>query len=196
MCTGARTASLALQRLLTRMVAFSLVLRSRPNVSYRSICSPRIVDTWFRIIVKMTARDVSSSYKWHEMTFCLRWTCSRSAILCSGVPSSFSHFPSKLCHCSGYACRRVTHCPACVFDSSHTKQHSRWVTGRFSTGANLTGPFSSAVRVQRSARLSNVWASCTSTIAANPSSLNVNCSACPARCKDYRRPCLQTRMLY
>ncbi|CAG5189834.1 uncharacterized protein ALTATR162_LOCUS12095 [Alternaria atra] len=28
--------------------------------------------TWFRVLVKMAARDASSSYSWHEMTFCSR----------------------------------------------------------------------------------------------------------------------------
>ncbi|KAF2628863.1 hypothetical protein BU25DRAFT_409878 [Macroventuria anomochaeta] len=41
--------------------------------------------TWFRVLIKMAARDASSSYTWHEMTFCSRWTSDRCAILCTGA---------------------------------------------------------------------------------------------------------------
>ncbi|KAF2443470.1 hypothetical protein P171DRAFT_432717 [Karstenula rhodostoma CBS 690.94] len=43
--------------------------------------------SWFRVLVKMAARDASSSYTWHEMTFCSRWSSDRCAILCIGVSS-------------------------------------------------------------------------------------------------------------
>ncbi|KAJ4983324.1 hypothetical protein SVAN01_11205, partial [Stagonosporopsis vannaccii] len=45
--------------------------------------------TWFRFLVKMTARDSKSSYTWHEMTFCSRWTPSGCMMLCIGVPDLF-----------------------------------------------------------------------------------------------------------
>ncbi|KAF1833406.1 hypothetical protein BDW02DRAFT_623654 [Decorospora gaudefroyi] len=45
--------------------------------------------TWFRVLVKMAARDASSSYSWHEMTFCSRWVSSRCTILCIGAYSLF-----------------------------------------------------------------------------------------------------------
>ncbi|KAF2820940.1 hypothetical protein CC86DRAFT_471078 [Ophiobolus disseminans] len=45
--------------------------------------------TCFRVLVKMAARDASSSYTWHEMTFCSRWIAGRCTILCIGASSSF-----------------------------------------------------------------------------------------------------------
>jgi hypothetical protein len=53
------------------------------------ICSSHIADTCFRVLVKMAARDASSSYTWHEMTFCSRWIAGRCTILCIGASSSF-----------------------------------------------------------------------------------------------------------
>ncbi|KAF1926682.1 uncharacterized protein M421DRAFT_422656 [Didymella exigua CBS 183.55] len=37
----------------------------------------------------MAAHDASSSYAWHEMTFCSRWFSGRCAILCIGASSLF-----------------------------------------------------------------------------------------------------------
>ncbi|KAL1794636.1 hypothetical protein ACET3X_006452 [Alternaria dauci] len=45
--------------------------------------------TWFRILVKMAARDASSSYSWYEMTFFSRWVSGHCTILCIGVSSLF-----------------------------------------------------------------------------------------------------------
>lgn len=83
--TDARTASSTLQKLLIKMDIFSLAVRYRQNVLHTSICLPHIAVTWFRVLVKMAARDANSSYTWHEMTFCSRWTSGRCAILCIGA---------------------------------------------------------------------------------------------------------------
>ncbi|KAF2024463.1 hypothetical protein EK21DRAFT_46270, partial [Setomelanomma holmii] len=45
--------------------------------------------TWFRVLTKMTARDASSSYTWHEMTFCSWWVSDRCTVLCTGASSLF-----------------------------------------------------------------------------------------------------------
>ena len=71
------------------MGIFSLAVRYRKNVSRKTTYSPCITDTWFRVLVKMAARDASSSYTWHEMTFCSRWIAGRCTILCIGASSLF-----------------------------------------------------------------------------------------------------------
>jgi hypothetical protein len=71
------------------MVTFSLAVRYRQHVLHPIICSSHTADTCFRVLVKMAARDASSSYLWHEMTFCSRWIAGRCAILCIGASSSF-----------------------------------------------------------------------------------------------------------
>jgi len=45
-------------------------------------------DTWFRVLVKIAARD-AQSYTWHEMTFCSRWSPTESAMLCIGASALF-----------------------------------------------------------------------------------------------------------
>ncbi|CAO2655074.1 Nn.00g118070.m01.CDS01 [Neocucurbitaria sp. VM-36] len=53
--------------------------------------SLRSYHLWFRILVKTMSSDSSSSYKWHEMTFCSRWESEQSSILCIGADSSFQN---------------------------------------------------------------------------------------------------------
>jgi hypothetical protein len=45
-----------------------------------------LLDSWFRVLIKAVEL---SGYKWHEMTFCTRWTSSQSTILCIGTDSEF-----------------------------------------------------------------------------------------------------------
>jgi hypothetical protein len=71
------------------MASCSLSVRNRPSTLQASVFSSHITDTWFRILVKMAARDASSSYSWHEMTFCSRWVSGHGTILCIGASSLF-----------------------------------------------------------------------------------------------------------
>jgi hypothetical protein len=71
------------------MASCSLSVRNRPSTLQASVFSTHITDTWFRILIKMAARDASSSYSWHEMTFCSRWVSGHCTILCIGASSLF-----------------------------------------------------------------------------------------------------------
>jgi hypothetical protein len=44
----------------------------------------------FRVLVKVVSHS-TSSYKWHEMTFCSRWDSQRCEVLCIGVDLAFQH---------------------------------------------------------------------------------------------------------
>lgn len=81
--------SSALQRLLVRMANFNPPVRNQLITLQASMFSSFIADTWFRILVKMAARDASSSYSWYEMTFFSRWAFGHCTILCIGVSSLF-----------------------------------------------------------------------------------------------------------
>jgi hypothetical protein len=71
------------------MASCSLPVRIQSTTLQVSIFSCYITDSWFRILVKMAARDTSSSYSWHEMTFCSRWVSGHCTILCIGASSLF-----------------------------------------------------------------------------------------------------------
>jgi hypothetical protein len=71
------------------MASCSPPVRNRRSTLQASIFSSHITDTWFRVLVKMAARDASSSYSWHEMTFCSRWVSGCCTILCIGASSLF-----------------------------------------------------------------------------------------------------------
>lgn len=47
------------------------------------------LDMWFRTLIKTAQINDVMTYKWHEMTFCLRWDSKCCAVLCLGVDSSF-----------------------------------------------------------------------------------------------------------
>jgi hypothetical protein len=49
-----------------------------------------VLDTWLRVLVKAVSSN-TSSYTWHEMTFCSRWDPHRCLILCIGVDLTFQH---------------------------------------------------------------------------------------------------------
>lgn len=57
----------------------------------RSMCLMLFTGTWFRCLVKMTARVSHSemTYTWHEMMFFSRWEQKSSRVFCVGAPSDF-----------------------------------------------------------------------------------------------------------
>jgi hypothetical protein len=71
------------------MASSSLLVRKQSSTLQASIFSSYITDTWFRVLVKIAARDASSSYSWHEMTLCSRWVSGHCTILCIGASSLF-----------------------------------------------------------------------------------------------------------
>jgi hypothetical protein len=87
-CTGVRTGFLPLKNLLTRMVIFKLTVCESTYESELSLTL--VLDTWFRVLVKVVSRN-TSSYTWHEMTFCSYWSPQRCVVLCIGVGIAFQH---------------------------------------------------------------------------------------------------------
>ena len=71
------------------MKSYSLPVRTRSSTLQVSVFLSYITDTWFRVLVKMVARDAHLSYSWHEMTFCSRWVSGHCTILCIGASSLF-----------------------------------------------------------------------------------------------------------
>lgn len=71
------------------MASSSPLVRKQSSTLQASIFSSYNTDTWFRVLVKMVARDATTSYSWHEMTFCSRWVSGHCMILCIGASSLF-----------------------------------------------------------------------------------------------------------
>jgi hypothetical protein len=87
-CIGGQMASLQANRLLIRTETSKLSVCKSTSQRRNSLTS--VSDTWFRVLVKSVSPD-ASSYTWHEMTFCSRWTPQKCIVLCIGVDPTFQN---------------------------------------------------------------------------------------------------------